>query len=138
MTNEKIKMYYTHTMEYYSSIKRNKFRSFLDVDGPRVCHTVWSKSEREKQISYINAYVWNLEKWYVISHVQLFATPRAVACQAPLSVGFSRQEYGSGLPSPSPGYLPKPGIELRSPALQADPLPSEPCYEHWGVCIFTH
>ena len=34
------------------------------VDGPRDCHTQWSKSEREKQISYINAYMWNLEKWY--------------------------------------------------------------------------
>ena len=35
-----------------------------DVDGPRDCHTEWSKSQREKQISYINAYMWNLEKWY--------------------------------------------------------------------------
>ena len=35
-----------------------------DVDGPSDCHTEWSKSEREKQISYINAYMWNLEKWY--------------------------------------------------------------------------
>ena len=35
-----------------------------DVDGPRDCHTEWSKSEREKQISYIKAYMWNLEKWY--------------------------------------------------------------------------
>ena len=37
---------------------------YRDVDGPRDCHTAWSKSEREKQISYINAYLWNLEKWY--------------------------------------------------------------------------
>ena len=43
-----------------------------------------------------------------------------VACQAPLSMGFSRQEYWSGLPFPSPGDLPHPGIEPRSPALQAD------------------
>ena len=35
-----------------------------DMDGPRDCHTEWSRSEREKQISYINAYMWNLEKWY--------------------------------------------------------------------------
>ena len=41
-------------------------------------------------------------------------------------MGFSRQEYWSGLPFPSPGYLPNPGIELRSPSLQADSLPSEP------------
>ena len=45
-----------------------------------------------------------------------------VACQAPLSLGFSRQEYWSGLPFPSPGDLPNPGIEPRSPALQADSL----------------
>ena len=53
-------------------------------------------------------------------------TPLTVACQAPLSMGFSRQEYWSGLPCPPPGYLPNPGIEPRYPALQADSLPSEP------------
>ena len=52
-------------------------------------------------------------------------TPWTVACQAPLSVEFSRQEYCSGLPFPSPGDLPDPGIEPGSPALQADSLPSE-------------
>ena len=55
-----------------------------------------------------------------ISRVQLFATPWTVALQAPLSVGFSRQEYWSGLPCPPPGDLPDPGIEpesLASPAL---------------------
>ena len=54
------------------------------------------------------------------SHVQLFATTWTVACQAPLSVGFSRQEYWSGLPYPPPGDLPDPGIKptsLMSPAL---------------------
>ena len=51
--------------------------------------------------------------------------PRGLAPQAPPSMGFSRQEYWSGLPSPSPGDLPDPGIEPRSPALQADALPSE-------------
>ena len=52
-------------------------------------------------------------------------TSWTVACQAPLSMGFSRQEYWSGLPFPSPGNLPDPGIEpksLASPALQADSL----------------
>ena len=61
-----------------------------------------------------------------LSHVQLFATLWTVACQAPLSMGFSRQEYWSGVPFPSPGDLPNPGIEPRSPALQADALSSEP------------
>ena len=55
-----------------------------------------------------------------------FATPWTVACQAPLSMGFSRQECWSGLPFPSPGDLPDPGVEPRSPALTADSLPTEP------------
>ena len=58
-----------------------------------------------------------------LSHVQLFATPWTVACQAPLYMGFSRQEYWSKLPFPSPGYLLDPEIEpvsAASPALQAD------------------
>ena len=52
-------------------------------------------------------------------------TPWTVARQVPLSMGFSRQEYWSGLPFPSPGDCPDPGIEPRSPALQADSLPTE-------------
>ena len=50
----------------------------------------------------------------LLSRVQLFVTPWTVAYQAPLSMGFSRQEYWSGLPLPSPGDLPNPGIEPRS------------------------
>ena len=61
-----------------------------------------------------------------LSRVRLFATPWTVAYQAPPSVGFSRQECWSGLPFPSPGDLPDPGIEPGSPALQADALLSEP------------
>ena len=56
----------------------------------------------------------------LLSCVQLFAILWTVACQAPLSMGFFRQEYQSGLPFPSPGDLPDPGIEPTSPALQAD------------------
>ena len=54
------------------------------------------------------------------------ATLWTVACQGPLSMGFSRQEYWSGLLFPSPGNLPDPGIKPVSPALQADSLPVEP------------
>ena len=61
-----------------------------------------------------------------LSRVRLFATPWTVAYKALPSMGFSRQEYWSGLPFPSPGDLPDPGIEPGSPALQADALPSEP------------
>ena len=54
------------------------------------------------------------------------ATPWTAACQAPLFMGFSRQEYWSGLPFPSPGDHSNPAIEPRSPALQADSLLCEP------------
>ena len=59
------------------------------------------------------------------SHVQLFATPWTAARQTPLPMGFPRQEYWGGLPFPSPGDLPNPGIKPASPALQADSLPTE-------------
>ena len=62
----------------------------------------------------------------LLSRVRLFATPCTAAHQAALSMGFSRQEYWSGLPFPPLRDVPYPGIEPRSPALQADALASEP------------
>ena len=62
----------------------------------------------------------------LLSHVQLFGDPWTVAHRAPPSMGFSRQEYWSGLPFPSPGDLPDPGIEPRPPTLQAAALASVP------------
>ena len=61
-----------------------------------------------------------------LSRVRLFVTPWTVAHQAPPSMRFSRQEYWSGLPFPSPGNFPNPGIKFRSPTLQADSLSAEP------------
>ena len=60
-----------------------------------------------------------------LSRVRLFVTPWTVAYQTLPSMGFSRQEYWSGVPFPSPGDLPNPGIEPGSPALQADSLLTE-------------
>ena len=60
-----------------------------------------------------------------LSYVRLFVAPWTVAHQAPPSMGFSRQEYWSGLPFLSPGDLPDPGIEAGSPALQTDSLSYE-------------
>ena len=62
----------------------------------------------------------------IFSRVWLFATLWTEACQAPLSLGFLRQEYWSGLPFPSPGGLPEPGIKPGSPAWQMDSLSTEP------------
>ena len=69
-----------------------------------------------------------------LSPVGLFATQWTVAYQAPPSMEFSRQEYWSRLPFPSPGDLPDPGIEPRSPTLQADASPSEPPGKPYLCC----
>ena len=69
-----------------------------------------------------------------LSRVQLFETSWTVALQAPPSMGFSRQEYSSGLPFPSPGDFPDQGIEPRSPELQADALTSEPPGKPMVLC----
>ena len=70
--------------------------------------------------------LWQKVKVKSLSRVRLFATQWTIAHQAPPSMGVSRQEYWSGLPFPSPGDLPDPGIKPRSPTLQADALTSEP------------
>ena len=70
--------------------------------------------------------IWHGGGGVVTKSCPTLVTLWTVACQAPLSLGFSRQEYWSGLPFPSPGNLPSPGIEPKSAALQADSLPSEP------------
>ena len=71
-----------------------------------------------------------------LSHVQLFVTPWTIAYQAPLSMEFSRQEYWSGLPFPSPGDLHNPGIKPGSPALEADALQSEPSGKLKSINVF--
>ena len=72
-------------------------------------------------------YCWSLKvKVKSLSRVRLFVTPWTVAYRAPLSMGFSRQEYWSGMPFPSPGDLPDPRIEPGFPALEADALTSAP------------
>jgi len=75
-----------------------------------------------------------------LSCIRLLVTPWTVAYQVSLSMGFSRQEYWSGLPFPSPGDLPDPGIKPRSPILEADALTSEPpgkpyCVAHSRLTI---
>ena len=64
LTDEWIKkLWYTYTMEYYSAIKRNAFEAIL-MRWTNLEPIIQVKSEREEQISYINAYIWNLERWY--------------------------------------------------------------------------
>ena len=70
-------------------------------------------------------------KMKLLSLARLFATPWTVVYQASPSMGFSSQEYWSGLPFPSPGDLPDPGVELGSPTLEADALTSELSGKPW-------
>ena len=87
------------------------------------------KHAKQQQQNVLTCKIVNSSKSYgcvygqSLSHILLFATPWTVAHQAPLSMGFSRQESWSGLPCPPPGDLPDPGIEPESPALQVDSLP---------------
>ena len=80
------------------------------------------------------------ERKIVLNHVWL-AIPWTVAWQAPLSMGFSRQDYWSGLPSTSPVELPNSGIETRSPAFEGDALLTELCgkpnLKTWMSCLYT-
>ena len=77
----------------------------------------WSKSGKVAQLSWLEE--------ALVAQSCLTLQPYGLGRQASLSMGFSRQEYWSGLPFPSPGDLPDPGIEPGSPAFQADSLPSE-------------
>ena len=91
-------------------------------------HRVGHRLKRLSSSSMYGCESWTIKKaeMKLLSLLRLFAIPRAVFLQAPSSMEFSRQEYWSALPFPSPGNLPNPGIEPRSPALQADSLLSEP------------
>ena len=80
----------------------------------------------EKSIFLKHNHTSEVSEVKALSRVQLFGTPWTVAYQAPPSMGFSKQEYWSGLAFPSSGDLPDPGIELGFPMLQADSLLSEP------------
>ena len=102
------------------------------------CSKKWIDQHEAEIISFL---CWEKMKVKLksLSRVWLFETPCTVAYQAPQSTEFSKQEYWSGLPFPSPGDLPNPGIEPRSPALQADALPSEPPGKpHWEKIVLLN
>ena len=86
---------------------------FTSRNGPKL-----ADPHRQTQISHFHGLGAGLG-------MGLFATPWTVTHQAPPSMGFSRQEYWSGLPFPSPGDLPDPGIKPGSPALEVDALPCD-------------
>ena len=85
-----------------------------------------SKKTKQKQKHWGSIYLCIIWKWKLLSCVRLFTTPWTIAYQAPLSMEFSRPKYWNRWPFPSPGDLANPGIEPKSPTLQADSLSSEP------------
>ena len=94
----------------------------------------WGHKELDttEQLSHgISTFETGISKVKSLSRVRLFVNTWTVAYQAPPSMGFSRQECWSGLPFPSPGDLPDPGIKPESPIFQADALPSEPPGKPW-------
>ena len=104
-----------------TSIPSNEITYTLEAPG--------KKKERQKRAEGVFKEIMAEKakwKYKLLICVQLFSSPWSVAHQAPLSMGFSRQEYWSGQSFPSPGDLPDPGIKSRSPAFQVDSLPSEP------------
>ena len=94
---------------------------------PSECRVPKNSEERQESLSENAKKAELFQDSEVVQSCPTLCNPvNCVAHQAPLSMGFSRQEYWSGLPFPSPGDLPDPGIEPRSPTLQADALTSEP------------
>ena len=98
--------------------------------------SLWCPAYRVIVTFFLNSIYMRWTESEVAQSCPTGATPWTVAYQAPLSVGFSRQECWSGLPFPSPGDLPNPGIEPGSPTLQADALPSEPS-GNYTVLMFS-
>ena len=121
---------FEHIISYFSLSKTQKSRRFpgLGLLAAQVRETGRNTRCLFKPLSRTRPFICNKVKVKVklVSSVQLFETPWTVAHQVPLSMGFPRQEYWSGLPFPSPGDFPNPGIDPRSPALWTEPLPSEP------------
>ena len=115
----------------------NQTQLWKIIAYPSIAHIGWitailshnpSVTRRNLVIYILTFTIFMVKKgkcWW-LSHIRLFATQWAIACQAPLSKEFSRQGYWSVLPFPSPGDLLDPGIEPESLTLQADSLPSEP------------
>ena len=104
--------------EWNSGPSSNKQKSLIELEVLEL-EAIWRDGSTHDGVGYDHV-------MSVLSPVRLFSTLWIVAHQAPPSMGFSRQEYWSGLPFPFPGDLPNTGIEPRSPALQADALTSEP------------
>ena len=122
---------YSYILESSSLPNHNDSSVFQSMKMIKKCRNSCSASNICFFIPYLHRTILKLPPYtslpgrhaLSLSHVQLFVTPWAVACQAPLSMGFPRQEYWDGLPLPPPGDPPDPGIKPASLACQVDSLP---------------
>ena len=112
-SKQEVSLFFTSKIKHNHSVLRNLISYFIYL---------WNSSTLSFEIINLHSIVCV----QLLSCVWLFVALWTIVCQVPLSMGFPRQEEWSGLPSPSPGDLPNPGIEPGSPELQADSLPSEP------------
>ena len=122
---------FTCTCKIYVKIIVHNFGTFLHIFA-----LTWTCLVASSSVPLCTGCVLCVHENINHCRVRLLATPWTVAHQTPLSMGFPRQEYWSGLPFPSPGDLPDPGIKPRSPELQTDFLPSEPPGKPW--CFNQH
>ena len=119
---------------FYLFFKINKYvnkwnKNSHNRSAQIVCHMEWNMTITKENLKIKHETINTRYLIYkcMLSHIRLFVTTRTVGHQAPLSTGFSRQEYWSGLLFPLPGDLSNPGIEPISPVLQVDSLPTEYC-----------
>ena len=130
-------------MKKLYTVSKNKTGSYCDSDNElliakfrlklkKVDKTTRPVSYDQNQILYDYTVEVQVKS---LSHVQLFVILWTITYQAPLTMGFSRQEYWSGYLVPSPGDLPNPGIKPRSPSLQVDFIPAEPTGKLYVVSV---
>ena len=121
----KCSLYFVNYVHSYSHPKFKEGFTLKFYKEERRIPKFLTKETRNKQAPNVKYLIQRPQSWKGSrSRVRHFATPWTVAHQAPPSMGFSRPEYWSGLPFPSPGDLPNPGIEPRSPSFQAEALTS--------------
>ena len=114
----------SHTSKVMLKILQARLQQSVNCEHPDVQAGFRKGRGTRDQIAHIRCIIESESE--VTQSCPTLCDPWTVAHQAPPSMGFTSQEYWSGLPLPSPGDLPNPGIEPRSPTLQADALPSEP------------
>ena len=127
-----------HLLSYCLQAKKEFYWGRLRTEGSMYTHCWFTLRHSEAHVTLWSNSLHAFTRAQSLSHVRLVVIPWTVARQAPLSMGFPRQEYRSGLPFPPPGDLPHPGIKPASPAspaLQVGSLPLTPPGKHEEITL---